>query len=302
MGSSNAKSWSTFVQVRCNQLVTYDLPDGGFEQPSWRKPPKRKGYSGEVTPSTKKRIETAVDCFLQLAPIRDIYNPITKRRHKFQLSFITLTIARHEPVPTDEAHAALKVWLQHFKRPWHRRKLSEVMKTYLWKAELQERGQIHYHITTNAWLHLIEIRRVWNDIQKARGWLEDYHKQYRNFDPNSTDVHSIHKIKDVRRYLTKYISKQQFEPTPADPEAGYPLMRPVTLGGKVWGCSEDLKGRKRFSAKMDEGTWDNICAAYGAGELRIKKSERCTFIDPITPPDTLLSFSHFADYEAWKAQ
>lgn len=294
------RTWSTFVQVRSNQLVTYDRPNDGFSCPTWRKPPTRKGYTGEVTASTKKRIETAVDIFLQMAPERRIYNPVTKRNQNFKLSFITLTVSAHEPVSTPDAHAALKVWLQHFRRPWHKRRMSEQMSTYLWKAELQKRGQIHYHLTTNAWLHLIEIRRVWNDIQKARGWTADFYKAKGHHDPNSTDVHSIYRIKDVRRYLSKYIAKQQFEPSPANPEAGFPsLMQPVTMGGKVWGCSEDLKGKKRFSEKMDAETWDNMCEAYGNGALRKYESEHCIFYDS-NQPENLLSFNHFNQYQLWQ--
>lgn len=289
----------TYVQVRHNQLITYDLPEGGFEQPTWRKPPSRKGYSGEITASTKKRIETAVDVFLQISPSRKIYNPITKRKQQFQLSFITLTISKAEPVSTTEGHAALKVFLQHFKRPWHKRKMSESIKSYIWKAELQERGQLHYHITTNAWLHLVEIRRTWNDIQKARGWLDSYQKAYGKWDANSTDVHSIYKIKDVRRYLSKYIAKQQYRPSAADPEAGYPLMSPVLLDGKVWGCSEDLKGKKRFSAEMDETTWHGIVDAYGKGEIKHHATEHCQFYDT-TEPINLLSSILQNNYQTWK--
>jgi len=251
-----------------------------------------------------KRITTAVDVFLQLAPEREIFNPVTKRHQKFKLSFITLTISAHDPVPHDEAHKALKAWLQHFKRPWHRRKMSEQMSTYLWKAELQERGQIHYHVITNAWLHLAEIRRVWNDLQKARGWTQDYFTQHRSHDPNSTDVHSIYKIKDVGRYLSKYIAKQQFKESPANPEAGFPaLLIPIALDAKVWGCSEDLKGKKRFSCEMDKWTYLSMKSAAECGILKEYPTDHAKFYDlkdkKYTPAD-LLSSSNLQQYQSWK--
>jgi len=298
------QTWTTFVQVRNSSLVTYDRPDDGFRCPSWRKPPQRKGYSGEVTASTQKRITTAVDIFLQLAPEREIYNPVTKRRQKFKLSFITLTVSAHDPIEHSEGHKALKVWLQHFKRPWHRRKMSESMKTYIWKAELQERGQIHYHVITNAWLHLAEIRRVWNDLQKARGWTQDYFAQHRSHDPNSTDVHSIYKIKDVGRYLSKYIGKQQYKASPANPEAGFPaLMVPIALDAKVWGCSEDLKGKKRFSCEMDKWTFLSMKSAEESDILRKFETEHCIFYDlkdKNYKPENLLSVTNSNLYQSWK--
>lgn len=300
-----SRKWTTFVQVRHNQLLTYDRPDDGFHCPSWRKPPTRRGYSGEVTASTKKRIETAVDIFLQMAPKRTIYNPVTQRNQQFQLSFITLTISAHDPIEASEGNKALKVWLQHFKRPWHKRKMSEQMSTYLWKAELQERKQLHYHIVTNAWLHFVEIRRVWNDLQKARGWTQDYCKLKGHHDPNSTDVHSIYKIRDVRRYLSKYIGKQQFIESPANPEAGFPALKiPVALDAKVWGCSEDLKGKKRFSAPMDKWTWISMQAGEQESLLRKFETEHCKFYDlkdPDKNPTTnFLSSSNLQSYQLWK--
>jgi hypothetical protein len=297
--------WETFVQVRYNQLVTFDRPEGGFRQPAWRKPPQRKGYSGEVTASTRKRIETAVDVFLQCSPKRQVFNPITKRNQQFQLSFITLTISHPDPIPASEGHKALKSWLQHFKRPWHKRKMSEVMTSYIWKAELQKRKQLHYHIATNAWLHFAEIRRVWNDLQKARGWSDSYAKAKGHHDPNSTDVHSIYKIKDVRRYLSKYIAKQEYEASPADPEAGFPaLLVPITLDAKVWGCSEDLKGKKRFTEKMDKWTWLSMQAGEEMGSLRKKEVKHCNFYDTKGTQyktEDYLSTTHAQAYQSWKS-
>ena len=293
------RNWETFVQVRHNQLVTFDRPEGGFKVPGWRKPPKRRGYSGEITASTAKRISTAVDVFLQVSPIRRIYNPIIQKEQNFQLSFITLTIPQDEPVPASEGHAALKIWLQHFKRPWHRRKMSEQIKSYLWKAELQERGQLHYHLITNSFLHYGEIRRIWNDCMKSRGWLGGHR------DPNSTDVHSIYRIRDVRRYLSKYIAKQQFQPSPAAAESGFPaLLVPVVLDAKVWGCSEDLKGKKRFTEKMDKWTWISMQHGQSEGYLKEFKAEHCRFFDVQGKKfkvEDYLSTNHFQNYQVWKS-
>lgn len=300
-----AKTWETWCQVRNGSIVTYDLPKEGFNIPSWRKPPSRKGYSGEVTDSTRKRIATAVDIFLQISPIRIIHNPITNRQQKFQLSFITLTISQSEPVPASEGHKALKIFLQHFKKPWHRRKLSEQMKTYVWKAEIQKRGQLHYHITTNTFLHAIEIRRIWNDIQRRRGWLDEYHQKLGKWDANSTDVHGVYKIGDIGRYLTKYIAKQEFRQCAANPEAGFPmLLEPIRLDAKVWGCSEDLKGKKRFSCNMDKWTWLSIQAAQMEGHARLYECERAKFYSfegkEVSTAD-VLSTDNLAKYKLWKS-
>jgi len=296
------KTWEPFIQVRTGQLLKYELPKEGFNCPSWRKPPSRKGYQGEVTASTAKRIRTAVDIFLQVSPKRFIFNPVTEKRQLFQLSFITLTIPQEERILAPEGHKALKVFLQHFKKPWHKRKMSEQVRSYIWKAELQERGQLHYHITTNSFLHHVEIRRVWNDIQKARGWLDSFKMVHGHYNPNSTDVHAVQKINDIKRYLSKYLSKPNIVPAPELAEAGFPaLYITQSIGGKVWGCSEDLKGKKLFSAPFDGETWDNILDAHGNGNLTVRPCDRCEFYDLKTKkPELLLSPLNQKAYDKWK--
>jgi len=191
------------------------------------------------------------------------------------------------------------MFLQHFKRPWHKRKLSEPIKSYIWKAELQARGQLHYHLTTNSFLHFAEIRRVWNDLQKSRGWLDEYHQKTGHWDANSTDVHSVYRIKDVGRYLGKYIAKQEFRQSAANPEAGFPsLLVPVRLDAKVWGCSDDLKGKKRHSFHLRGETWDNLVNAVGNG-AKHRRVEHCDFID-LQEPSNILSPTDLTQYENWK--
>lgn len=278
------RKWVTFGQVRSNQIVTFDRPEEGFRQPVWRKPPARKGYSGGITKSTAKRIKTAVDIFLQMSEVRDVYNPVLKKNVKFQLSFITLTIAQQEQVKIEEGHAALKVWLQHFKKPW-RKSISEEMKTYLWKCELQKRGQLHYHITTNSFLHFAEIRRVWNDLQRRRGWLDEYHTKKGHWDANSTDVHSVYKVKNIERYLSKYLAKD-------DPSQKLD-------SGKLWGCSNDLRGKKRFTFEMDEFTWKRIEEGTQSGEVRLYKCDHAKFYERAAAKE-LLGKSQRFEYEMWK--
>ena len=294
-----AKTWATKVQVRNNQLMAFDYPIEGYDQPSWRKPPSRAGYSGEVTAGTVRRIKQAVDVFLQLSEERKVWNRFLQKDIRFKANFLTLTVSQGRYVPAEEGHEALKVFLQHFKRPWRDGRYSEQIKSYLWKAELQGRGQLHYHLATNSYLDAWEIRRKWNDFQNTRGWLEEFKAKFGHSDPNSTDVHAVYKKADMGRYLSKYLAKGEFIDCS---HMGFPALRtPVTLGGKVWGCSNDLKGKKRFTADMDEETWHNIINAHGNGDLKVKHMERCRFYD-VKAPENLLSDEHFQSYYDWKTE
>jgi hypothetical protein len=289
------KNWKSYVQIREGSLLKYDYPEEGFNRPAWQKPPTRKTYAGEVTDHTRKRIVTAVDILLQLNPKRRIFNPIIQKEHDFRVSFATLTITDPVRPPTAECNEALAKWLRHFKRPWRKNKLSETLGQYVWKLELQERGTPHYHITSGSFLHHVEVSKVWNDIQRDYGWTEQYFDKTGSYYPNSTDIHAVWEVKNLGGYISKYMGKKDFVDCS---EMGFlsPIC-PVQMGGKIWGCSEGLRGKKRFSAEVDEFTWRRLKASMEFKEVQAKEFEHCTFYCGAGVRE--LSIKNRNGYEKW---
>lgn len=289
------KTWESFVQVRDGSLLKFDYPKEGFEHPSWQKPPTKKSYAGEVTDHTRKRIITAVDILLQKNPSRRIFNPIIQKEHDFRVSFATLTITDNIRPKTKECNEALAKWLRHFKRPWRKGKLSESIGEYVWKLELQDRGTPHYHITSGSFLHHVEVSKVWNDIQRDYGWSEKYYDKHGHYYPNSTDIHAVWEVKNLGGYIAKYMGKKDWVDTS---EMGFiSPISPVQMGGKIWGCSEGLRGKKRFTAPIDEYTWKRLQASLQFQEVEKKDFERCTFYCGAGVRE--LSLKNRTNYQAW---
>jgi hypothetical protein len=288
------KQYIPTVQVRENCLCLYEVPAIPFRGAK-HELKGYKTYTGEVTQHAQKRIKEVVDIFLQRTPKRRIFNPVSKTNHDFRLSFLTLTISRHERVSGKEGHEALKVFLQHFRRPPSKKAVSEQLKSYLWKAELQERNQLHYHLTSDAFLHFGEVQRVWNGIQDRRGWLCDYRRNFGKSNPNSTDVHNVYKVKDLGAYLSKYLSKEEFFDAS---HLGFecPLIR-RNIGAKTWDCSNNLK-IKRFSDVVDEETNSKVLSAIRNGKARELRLEKCTIVQ-LKNPLELLSQRTKSDYQNW---
>ena len=290
----DAHTYIPQVQVRSKGVILYDLPDPPLMH---RRHDLRRHetYTGTVTDHAAKRIKRTVDVFLQKSPTRRIYNPVVEAFHDFRLSFITLTISANERVSGKDGREALKVFIQHFRRKPSAKSKSEQLTSYLWKAELQERGQLHYHITANRFLHYVEIQGVWNGIQKNRGWLDDFYKKEGRYNANSTDVHAVYKVQDIQAYLSKYLAKQQFKDLS---ECGH--LSPQyqeTIGGKVWDCSQDLK-IPRFSSELDSETDLRLWQIAKSDPDKKRKFDRCTFIE--CNPAAILSKSILQSYEQWK--
>lgn len=184
-------------------------------------------YSGKLTAGGKKRLTKAVTILTTCIKPQFIYNEVSKRYHWHKLSFVTLTVSDHQKKLTGKT--AYRLLLSHFLQ-WLRR--THNVRTYIWKAELQKNGQIHYHITTPAFIHYQKVRDVWNNLQRKAGLLDKYAQEHGHYNANSTDIHEVKGVNDLAAYLIKYIAKS--------------YQNAEDLGGKVWDCSENLSAAKYF--------------------------------------------------------
>jgi len=214
-------------------------------------------YTGIVTSSSQKLIRKSVDKFLQLSKKKVVINPITNKKQQFKFTFVTLTISENERMLTaSEAYTKLlKPWLRVMKEKYE-------VDLYLWKAELQKRGQIHYHVTLNHWIHHTDIRNTWNNIQNRCGLLDNFYKEYGHKNPNSTDIHSVYKIKNIQAYLTKYLSKSEED-------------RGSTTG-KIWDCSKKIKGYKFVSFEANEVNKEALRLGEVYKLINVRYYENCT--------------------------
>ena len=267
----------------------------------------KTAYSGGMSMGSRKRLSKAVTIMSQAIKPGWIHNPVTKQMQYHKFSFITLTVASSKNITARQAYDSL---LSHF-LDWMTRTVGSenpAAKTYIWKAELQKRGQIHYHITTPAFIHWRDIRTTWNNLQRKAGLLDDHAKEYGNFDPNGTDVHDTRHVKNSDRYMLKELAKTvsavqlaAMADMKAKKNAGalseeeyhaelekIKAEKWATIG-KVWGCSEDLAGVNYFTIGE---TWDHIRKMEQwvlEGRARRVDDEFFSIIycDDVDPPDLL---------------
>jgi len=214
-------------------------------------------YNGKVNKHTQKRIRRAVDILSQISDWHKIYNPITMKNDVIRLTFITLTIPHNSIKPSGKKayQQLLKPFIQTMKR-------LHSMNTYIWKAELTKKGMIHYHITTNTFIRFDLIKKRWNQLLMKHNYLDDYYNKFKHYDANSTDVHKVYNDNMIEAYLEKYISKVN------DDE--------LSIIGKVWDCSKDLKGAKYFTTDYRDWHTQNI------SRLALKKDYYCKIEDHFT--------------------
>ena len=194
-----------------------------------------------------------------------------------RLSFITLTISSQQNITASEGYKKAFV---HFIQ-WLRR--TKKVSTYVWKAEFQKRGQLHYHITTPSYIDYREIRQKWNALQKRAGWLNEYHNDYNSWDPNSTDIHEQKHIKNLSSYMIKeFIKSIQNQPTQ----------------GKIWDASQNLKKAKYYGFIESQLHNDLISELIEKNKVEVVRLEHCLIVRMMKQPTTsIMHLRNIQEYD-----
>lgn len=282
-----------YYQLRNSSIISYILTDyetinhSSYANQFQNKKTKDKTYTGVVTDGSKKRMRRSVDTLLQVTENVKIFNPISNKYFNHRLSFITLTISSN----TSYCHILA---YQNLLRPF----LQWLDKTigvglYIWKAELQQRGQMHYHLTTPTFITHDKIREKWNYLQKKNGIIKN--KEY----PPSTEIKEAKNVKNIEAYMVKEICKNTIEigliNQPNQNEkamcqdlvygniiSGYPSQSfcDKTIYSKIWDCSENLKKNPYFTIEIDNENYDLIQNSKAKINInKVIETPHCTILD-----------------------
>lgn len=248
---------------------------------------KDNGNKGEMSKKATRRITNAVNWLVASAKKKWVFDKITEQRYSFKVNFITLTLPTLDHGISD--HKFKSVLLHNFINTC---RYKYDLKNYVWKVETQANGNIHAHFTTDTFIHWKDIRNVWNRILERNGIIEHYRNKHKDLsfeeytalydptgtkdiqavkrafihgqtsywcDPNSTDVHSVHKVKDIASYLAKYMGKSDDD------------RRKVK--GRLWGCSTNLSETNKLMIELaDTADYKYLETLYNA-DIKYKRIE-----------------------------
>lgn len=233
----------------------YKLPDkqSGYNKVNkgWENLKDNNNYYGELSKNATKRLRNKLDYMLFLTNPKILQNNKNKKTKRgkgskinskkndnsglaYKLTFITLTL------PSKQVHTDNEIkskCLNHFLTELRaKHKVSK----YIWKAEKQDNGNIHFHILTDKFIFWKTIREKWNRIVNKLGYVDEYQKKQKEYfkegfrvsdnkkdkrsvkeqkkayyvgkssdwtNPNSTDIHAITKIRNISAYISKYMAK-----------------------------------------------------------------------------------------------
>lgn len=228
-------------------------------------PPPKALYTGILSPSAKKKLVKAINLLVAISEPKKAVHFETRKEFMFRVNFITLTLPSEQGAITDKElkQKCLKQWLEYWKD-----KLPGM--SYVWRAERQKNGNLHFHLVTDRYIHYKAIRESWNRCLASTGLIDRFQEKHGHRHPNSTDVHAVKHVRNLGAYIAKYMSKTESKAQPIE--------------GRVWDCSANLKRKDAcafpasgqdydtFQALMDAHT-DAAFATEHCGGVRLTESQ-----------------------------
>lgn len=238
-------------------------------------------HGGAISKNSARKIRNCIDWLLAAAKEKTVYSKVTKKKYKWKLSFLTLTLPTQGKMTDLEIKSVLNSFLTLAKYNYG-------LHSYIWKAEPQARGVIHFHLTSDCYMWKNSVRFEWNRLLRKKNLLNGHE------DPPTTKIHSVYRVKNMAAYLTKYFIKNGKVSMP--PEKNYlhglpnwyhsnkqefytaeirepKYIRPIN--GRLWGCSHSLSQTKNFSFIVDSDEMRSMNAELRAESTREKSASFC---------------------------
>ena len=205
-----------------------------------------------ISQATQRKIKKHSAVLANLAEKKVVQNHRGDRSHHL-CTFITLTLPSAQDCTDAEAN---KILLQPFLDKCRKFGL---LSNYVWRAEKQKNGNVHYHVITDSFAHYSLFRRIWLLVLRNSGHLEKYSEKFRNMsfreysqldfnknaspttvasryargkrtdwsEPPAIDVQFTSDTREIGNYIAKYIAKNDND---CD----------LIVNARCWGCSQSV--------------------------------------------------------------
>lgn len=233
---------------------------------------KERTYNGYMSPNTTKKVTQYLTTWIDSITRFRSHHTTQEHDRNVKLTFITLTLPCKQYHPDKEIKSICLIpFIQLLKIKYN-------IKNYFWRAESQKNGNIHFHILIDKFIQWELIRELWNNQINKLGYINIYSDNQKQFhkngfklshntndkrtteqqhaayiegtinnwsNPNSTDIHSLKRLRSIANYVVKYVCKSDG-------------IRPIQ--GRIHGCSDQLKIIKQYSVVIDYNIQEAINA------------------------------------------
>lgn len=283
---------------------------------------KSNAHLGNLSEQAHTRLLTCVKKFVWVTHVCNEEKRKRKEKRQKTLKFVTLTLA------SDQIHQDSQIKEELLNQFLTELRQDFNLENYLWKAEKQKNGSIHFHLIIDIFIPWQVIRNKWNRIQEKLGYVRRFRENIKKFgfsyylersrvyhpdislekvqerwqkgeqenwkNPPGTEIRNIENQKLASFYAAKYISKE------SSIQPGF---------GRIWFISRSLSKNVYVYDMPSNGFWEIIDALEKQDKVFLMKLDWCNlyffdmrllrlfpnnyFTDKVLPP--LLAYA----FEFW---
>lgn len=265
----------------------------------------RGRFNGYMSPATRRVFKRTASTWL-----RSIFLFRASVRRQWSggrayPTFATLTL------PAEQVHSDREIYRECLMPLLTLLRREHGLEQYVWRAEAQENGRLHYHLILDRYVDKRTLQFAWNMCLDRLGYRHRYFVSTGSFIPPTTEIHGLRSTRinkhtgaeeecDPVDYLCDYLCEiPQEEQGPPDPVTGErpPVQlvgytkhadgtrtRYVTrpIRGRVWGMSDALRKVQPPKCAVTPDLLRTLSAAAAAGTLRRVDTEHATlFFGPV---------------------
>lgn len=191
--------------------------------------------ANDLSDNAKKRFKKCCSALFDIATLAKLTG---KRKKRVRFVFTTLTL----PFGKIDDYAAKRA----FSRTLDKLKKYNFITEYVWRAEVQKRGALHFHMISTRYIPRERLRRIWSNALRATGEMKGFTVKYGLKDTQGVNIKEVYSTEGAVKYIQKYLSKDS--------------KGKRAIKGRQWGASDGLRAFKPLDLPVytdggDNSTW-----------------------------------------------
>lgn len=194
-------------QVRNNLIVRYNRNEN-FDvsretQIEALERGRKNTYQGNITDSMRRKLAERIEVWNNAI---EAWNSDTIRKNDKnykRLVFVTLTLS------ASQRHTDIRIKREILKPFIRVLRDKHNLENYIWKAEKQKNGNIHFHLIVDIYINKKVLGEIWNKCQEKLGYVTRFENKYKHRNPPSTNIKVVRSQAAASAYISKYISKDE---------------------------------------------------------------------------------------------
>lgn len=250
-----------------------------------------KKHNGVFSSQASRKLGRSIDYLLFMSNDKVLPASAIGKSYKFKIAFITLTLPSGQIHPDNVIKSeCLNQFLIEIRKRYK-------VRNYIWRSEKQANKNIHFHLLIDKFIPWSELRDRWNRIINKLGYVDRYRTKMLEFhrqgfrsrsdllkvwpyasqvkayqtgssqgwhSPNTTDIHSLQKVKKIKDYFIKYFTKSE---------------QSEGLSGRMWGSNYELSRAKGATEILDSSLKDEISLLVNTLGSKVYSGDYFTCID-----------------------